>query len=89
MVLDEGGACLPDSTVGVILGQTVLQSAEQEKEQSNCDFWDAYGGGVIFNDLPMTDLTIRATATGHKPREVISRPNLSSFPLLITLQNIQ
>ena len=76
MVFPEGGsgACLPEATVQAIVDGTVVQSGTQ----TPCDYW-GYDGGVLFEDLPVTEVTLRASAPGYRTGEIRATPTTGMY----------
>jgi hypothetical protein len=65
--------CLPDATVEVVVDGGVIRSGRQ---QAPCSYWD-YGDdeGILFKDLPVVQLTLRASAPGYVTREITATPS--------------
>jgi hypothetical protein len=73
---DNGsGICLRDAAVEVIIGGTVVQSGAQG---TPCDYWGDEGG-ILFNNLPIAEVTVRASAPGYLTREMTVMPSKGSF----------
>ena len=75
MALGNSGICLPEAAVEVVIGGTVVQSGTQA---TPCDYW-GYDGGVLFSNLPVAEVTVRAGATGYVTREITAIPSKGSF----------
>jgi len=69
------GICLPDAAVEVVIGGTTVQSGTQA---TPCDYWGAEGG-ILFSNLPVAEITVRASATGYVTREITAIPSKGSF----------
>jgi hypothetical protein len=71
VVLPERGSgeCITGATVQVIVDGAVVQS----KTQQPCDYWDP-DYELVFKDLPITGVTVRASAPGYLPREINATP---------------
>jgi hypothetical protein len=68
-----GGGCVRGATVEVVAGQGVGKSIRQA---DNCSVWDP-DFTAQFNSLtPGVAMTLRASAEGYAPREVIVVPTL-------------
>lgn len=72
VVLPEGGSgvCITGATVQVIVDGAVVQS----KTQQPCDYWDP-DYDLVFKDLPVTGVTVRASAPGYLTREITATPS--------------
>lgn len=71
MALTNGGACVPGAAVEVIIDGTVVQSGIQT---TPCDYW-GYDGGILFKNLPVAEVTLRARAEGYKSGEITATPS--------------
>ena len=71
VVLPEHGSgeCITGATVQVIVDGAVVAS----KTQQPCDYWDP-DYDLVFNDLPTTGVTVRASAAGYLTRETAATP---------------
>jgi len=76
MVFPEGGSgiCLPEATVQAIVEGTVVQSGTQ----TPCDYW-GYDGGVLFKNLPVREVTLRASAPGYRTGEITATPSTGMY----------
>jgi hypothetical protein len=72
VVLPEGGsgACITGATVQVIVDSDVVQT----KTQQPCDYWDP-DYDLVFKDLPIDGVTIRASAPGYLTQETPATPS--------------
>jgi hypothetical protein len=72
VVLPEGGSgeCITGATVQVIIDGAVVQS----KTQQPCDYWDP-DYDLVFKDLPVTGVMIRASAPGYLTKEITATPS--------------
>jgi hypothetical protein len=84
VVLPEHGSgeCITGATVEVIVEGTAVQN----KTQQPCDYWDP-DYDLVFKDLPLTGVTLRASAAGYMTREITARPSAAPWitPTLIEL----
>jgi hypothetical protein len=82
VVLPEGGLgeCITGATVQVIVDGAVAQS----KTQQPCNYWDP-DYELVFEDLPITGVTVRASAPGYLTREMTATPSNGGYALAITL----
>ena len=69
--------CLPDATVDVIVDGRIIRSG---KQKTPCSYWD-YGDdeGMLFEDLPIVQLTLRASAPGYVTREITATPTVGWY----------
>jgi hypothetical protein len=69
--------CLPEATVEVIVDGTVIQSGRQK---APCSVWD-YGAdeGILFEHLPVVQLTLRASAPGYVTGEITVTPTIGWY----------
>jgi hypothetical protein len=72
---DGSGICLPYAAVEVVIGGTVAQSGTQT---TPCDYWGS-DGGILFSNLPVAEITVRASATGYVTRELTAIPSKGAF----------
>ena len=70
MAISNGGGCVADATIDILIAQAVLKSVAQE---APCSVWD-YAGGATFTDLPHALVTIRASAPGFDTKELSVMP---------------
>ena len=72
VVLPEGGsgACIIGATVQVIVDGAVVQS----KTQQPCSYWDP-DYDLVFDNLPVTGVIVRASAPGYVTREMTATPS--------------
>jgi hypothetical protein len=75
VIPDQENDCLVGATVDVVVAGSVVQSAIQAAPVPNdpCDYWSD-GGGLFFRNLPITQVTLRATASGYVTQEMAARP---------------
>lgn len=86
-VLEASEACIIGARVEVMDGPRQGDSFVQTR----CGFWD-YGAdlGYSFNGLPAKPVTLRATADGYKPAEIVATPtNPYQYTTYITLTRTQ
>jgi hypothetical protein len=65
----ERTECLQGATVEVIIDGTVVQRATQNEP---CTYWD--DGGVWFSNLPLAEVTLRASAPAYITQEKTATP---------------
>jgi hypothetical protein len=82
MVLQASGACILGATVQILENANAVQSATQTEE---CSYWD-YGPLLSFKNLPIGEMTVRASAAGYVTSEVTATPSISREPVIITLE---
>jgi hypothetical protein len=83
MVIEAGGSgvCILGARVEVMVAGTHVQGATITNP---CDVWDV--GGLFFNDLPRgVEVTLRASAAGYLPREIVMTPAPSPGVLRATI----
>jgi len=83
-VIEATGACVEGATVQLIVGNIVVQSATQTDP---CDTRDY--GGIIFNELPAGELTLRASAPGYATQDTTGTATFGRSavgPLIIQLR---
>ena len=68
--------CLPDATVEVIVDGRVIGSGRQTEP---CSYWDYGDEGILFKDLPVVQLTLRASAPGYVTREITATPSTGGY----------
>ncbi len=70
------GICLPEATVEVIVDGTVIQSGRQK---APCSPWDYGDEGILFVNLPVVQLTLRASAPGYAAGEITVTPAIGWY----------
>jgi hypothetical protein len=66
-----GGACVRGATVEVVSGQGLGRSVRQA---DRCSVWDPDYSANFKDMTPGAEMTLRASAEGYAPREVIVMP---------------